>query len=205
MSVQPLPSSPSHSPQHDPNRTPTFDPTQWYRLLNASNPHKPCLDVINEGGEFNSTGSLKMAEEGYYSGQYWQFKPSSTAATCLSPPGNAIGPFILRTWWLGPLRTLAVSTPPSETGLDVPMLPRPEDGGARGSEWGVGCWGDGTVFVGCEVSGRFKVLDVGQDGRQVVLQERDEGRLTQRWRVESIRSIREEENSPRPDRGVAHL
>lgn len=82
------------------------------------------------------------------------------------------------------------------------MLLRTEDGGARDSEWMVENWGDGTVCIGYEGSGWFKVLDVGKDGREVVLQERDERRLTQRWRAESIREILEEEKYPRPQDGV---
>jgi hypothetical protein len=46
----------------------------------------------------------------------------------------------------------------------------------------------------------LKVLDVGEreDRREVVLSEKDEGKKTQRWRVEVIREILEQEYHERP-------
>jgi hypothetical protein len=46
----------------------------------------------------------------------------------------------------------------------------------------------------------LKVLDVGDraDGKEVVLREKDEGKKTQRWRVEVIREISEDEYHVRP-------
>ena len=63
----------------------------------------------------------------------------------------------------------------------------------------MGEWGDGTWWIGNEASGVLKVMDVsGENRRQVVLREKDEGAETQRWRIEAIREISEDEFYDRP-------
>ena len=71
---------------------------------------------------------------------------------------------------------------------------------ANALDWSIGQWEDGTWWIGNEASGVLKVLDVGEreDRREVVLSEKDEGRKTQRWRVEVIREILEQEYHERP-------
>jgi len=76
----------------------TFSSTIWYRLHNKFLGKDVVLDVVNDKGE-ESSGALQMAEVGDYSGQYWQIRPH--------PDDD--GTYILRTFFLGPDKTLAVN------------------------------------------------------------------------------------------------
>jgi hypothetical protein len=176
----------------------TFSPTHWYRIRNTKiNLATHCLDVINDsdGNITLCTGLLKMATIGNYAGQCWQFAPAPTSPVPNSSNDNAtVGTYILRTWWLGPNRRLTISS-----GHDkAPILLHGE-----GQVWSIGVWDEGTLWFSSIVDGKEKVLDVDEDGRNLIMKEKDEGRLTQRWAVEIIRSITEEGyHSPRADRSV---
>jgi immune inhibitor A len=145
----------------------------WYRLKNAYKPETHCLDVINDAGA-NSTGLIKMAHDGYYSGQYWQLKSN-----------NGDDTYCLRTWWLGPDRQLDVYSHDTFT----PVLQ--QRGDESGQCWTIGSWGDGTWYFSNALSGQENVLDTGDDGK-VGMGTKDEVRPTQRWRLEAIRCISEE-------------
>jgi immune inhibitor A len=162
-----------------------FSPSHFHRLKNTSNPSNPTLDIVHDAGTQNSTGLLKLTREGYYSGQYWAFTPSPTTPNF----------YRLRTWWLGPNRQLDVYADNTSK-----AVLRREDDTAHALNWRIGSWGDGTWWIGNEASGVLKVLDVGDraDGKEVVLREKDEGKKTQRWRVEVIREISEDEYHVRP-------
>lgn len=163
-----------------------LSPSHFHRITNTSNPSNPTLDIVNDHGTQNSTGLLKLTREGYYSGQYWAFVPSLSS----SNPNT----FRLRTWWLGPNRLLDVY--PEDTSKAV--LRRADDT-PHALDWRIGEWGDGTWWIGNEASGVLKVMDVGgENRRQVVLREKDEGAKTQRWRIEVIREISEDEFHDRP-------
>jgi len=163
-----------------------LSPSHFHRITNTSNPSNPTLDIVNDHGTQNSTGLLKLTREGYYSGQYWAFVPSLSS----SNPNT----FRLRTWWLGPNRLLDVY--PEDTSKAV--LRRADDT-PHALDWKVGEWGDGTWWIGNEATGVLKVMDVGgENRRQVVLREKDEGAETQRWRIEVIREISEDEYYDRP-------
>jgi hypothetical protein len=166
---------------------PPFSPTHFHRLTNVSNPSNPTLDIINDAGTQHSTGLLKLTREGYYSGQYWSFTPSLTVPNT----------YRLRTWWLGPTRLLDVYA----ADTTKPVLRQENANDMAGAlDWRVGEWGDGTWWVGNEASRVLKVLDVGnrEDGKEVVLREKEKERKTQRWRVEVIREISEDEFCIRP-------
>ena len=161
-----------------------LSPSHFHRITNVSNPSNPTLDIVNDHGTQNSTGLLKLTREGYYSGQYWAFIPSP------SIPNS----YRLRTWWLGPNRLLDVYA--DDTSKAV--LRRADDT-PHALDWRIGEWGDGTWWIGNEASGVLKVMDVGgENRRQVVLREKDEGAKTQRWRIEVIREIGEDEFHDRP-------
>ncbi|KAI4610936.1 hypothetical protein J4E80_007967 [Alternaria sp. BMP 0032] len=163
-----------------------LSPSHFHRITNTANPSNPTFDIVNDHGTQNSTGLLKLTREGYYSGQYWAFIPSPSSST----PNT----YRLRTWWLGPNRLLDVYA--EDTSKAV--LRRADDT-PHALDWKVGEWGDGTWWIGNEVSGVLKVMDVGgEDGRRVVLREKDEGVKTQRWRIEVIREISEDEFYDRP-------
>ncbi|KAG9195701.1 hypothetical protein G6011_00822 [Alternaria panax] len=185
----------------------SFSPHHFHRITNTSNPSNPNLDVTNEAGTQHSAGHLKLTREGHYSGQYWSFTPSGTphcpsSQTSESPsdnPTTCSSTYRLRTRWLGPNRQLDVYA----DDMAKPVLRRIDaTDTADALDWRVGSWGDETWWVGNEASGVLKVLDVGDrdNGREVVLRERDEGRKTQtqRWRVDVIREISEEDYHDRP-------
>ncbi|KAL1795515.1 hypothetical protein ACET3X_005739 [Alternaria dauci] len=182
---------------------PTISPYHFHRITNTSNPSNPTLDVINEAGTQNSAGHLKLTREGYYSGQFWSFTPSGTShrppQASEAPVDTPITPntYRLRTWWLGPNRQLDVYT--DDTSKAVLRRADATDT-VEALDWRVGQWDDGTWWIGNGASGVLKVLDVGEreDGREVVVREKDEGRKTQRWRIEVIREISEEEYYDRP-------
>ncbi|KAI4948391.1 hypothetical protein J4E91_005813 [Alternaria rosae] len=161
-----------------------LSPSHFHRITNTSNPSNPTLDIVNDHGTQNSTGLLKLTREGYYSGQYWAFVASPSAPNL----------YRLRTSWLGPNRLLDVYA--DDTSKAV--LRRADDT-PHALDWKVGQWGDGTWWIGNEASGVLKVMDVGgENRRQVVLREKDEGAKTQRWRIEVIREISEDEFYDRP-------
>jgi hypothetical protein len=162
-----------------------FSPTLWHRIRNTgSTPDTHCLDVINDsaGNTTLATGFLKIARIGHYAGQYWQFAPTPTTTSSFNTSNT--NTHVLRTWWLGPNRRLNVSI-----GRDTPQPILLRD---DGQVWTVGEWDDGTFWFSSTVGGKEKVLDLGDDGRAVVMKEKDEERPTQRWTVEAGRSISEE-------------
>jgi immune inhibitor A len=161
-----------------------FDPAIWYRIRNTSvNPTTHALDVINNSGgdPTLATGLLKIATIGYYAGQFWQFTPIPPSVSASDTGNDNNGIYVMHTWWLGPHRCLTIST----NDHNSPVL---QDGDAQ--VWTVGQWGDGTFWFSSTVNGKEKLLDVGEDGRAVVMREMDEGRPSQRWTVEVIRRRR---------------
>ncbi|RYN37736.1 hypothetical protein AA0113_g11020 [Alternaria arborescens] len=183
---------------------PPFSPHHFHRITNTSNSSNPTLDVINDVGRQNSTGLLKLTREGYYSGQYWSFTPSGThhcppqaSEPSKDTTSTSNTTYRIQTWWLGPNRQLDVYA----DDMSKAVLRRADaTDTANALDWSVGQWDDGTWWIGNEASGVLKVLDVGEreDRREVVLSEKDEGRKTQRWRVEVTREILELEYHERP-------
>ncbi|KAF2855112.1 hypothetical protein T440DRAFT_204238 [Plenodomus tracheiphilus IPT5] len=118
---------PSESSDSNPPPPVPFNPTTWYQLKNSHLPSTHSLDVVNDNGH-DSLGLLKIARDGYYAGQYWQFNLKSDGTT-----------HALRTWWLGPNRLLDVyARDMSSTQILLPARETP------GQCWKVEGWGDGT-------------------------------------------------------------
>ncbi|KAJ4369585.1 hypothetical protein N0V83_005347 [Neocucurbitaria cava] len=151
----------------------TFDSKMWYRLKNTYHPDTHCLDVINDNS-YDSTGLLKMARDGRYSGQHWQIK------------SNGDGTYFLRTLFLGPNRQLDTLAHDKTTPILQPTA------FVMNQFWQITPWGDGTWCLTNAYSGQYQCMDTMEGSGKMRISAVDAARMTQRWTIIPMREITEE-------------
>jgi hypothetical protein len=132
---------PTAQPSSSPSPSPSFSANTWYRLTNLFLGPTISLDVVNDNGT-SSSGTLKMAATGDYTGQYWQIRLSSTGNT-----------YSLCTRFLGPNRRLDVTSNNPTTPYLAPTS------GDAGEIWTISTWGDGTWVLTNQFTGSGLHLD----------------------------------------------
>ena len=122
-------------------------PSQCYRLTNSYTGPNIALDVVNNNGT-SSTGILKMATSGRFSGQYWQLTPYPSASS---------NTYALFTLFLGANKRLDVY------GDDATKPHLADAGNYSGQIWTISPWGNGTWMLWNQYSGSRLHLDVYGD------------------------------------------
>lgn len=152
----------------------TIDSHAWYKLRNVAAPGRS-LDVINDGHQLIDA-RLRMAQDGYYSGQFWHFRPSTTHP----------GLYNLCTMWLKPNKSLDVYGNDKTTPhlITTERLP--------GQQWMVQPMGDGTWRLS-NLYSEGLVLAVDEVGRGLHLVPQDSlgGSRRCEWILQWDRPIRE--------------
>jgi len=151
--------------------TTSFDPKTWYRFTNAFLGTSTALDVVNDNGA-SSSGLLKMAPLGNFSGQFWQLvrQPS--------------GAFKLRTMFLGPDKVLDVY------GDNKTKPHLATKGNFSGQLWTIADGGNGTWRLSNSFSGPGLHLDTYADTHDPFLGDGDH--TGQHWSITVIGKISEE-------------
>jgi hypothetical protein len=156
-------------PTVQPSPSPTFSANSWYRLTNLFLGPTISLDVVNDNGT-SSSGTLKMAATGDYSGQYWQIKLSSTGNT-----------YSLCTNFLGPNMRLDVTSNNPTTPYLAPTS------GDAGQIWTISTWGDGTWYLTNQFTGSGLHLDTYSDTYVPFMGDGDH--TGQHWNISEIEAI----------------
>jgi hypothetical protein len=142
----------------------------WYRLTNLYATGL-ALDVVNDA-EQSSSGRLKMAPIGNYSGQYWRLVHYPTAS---SPT------YALYTRFLGEQKRLDVYG-------DNKTKPHLADAGNySGQIWTIAPWGDSTWRLTNKYSGPDLHLDVYSDTMEPFMGDGDHS--GQHWQLTAIAPI----------------
>ena len=115
----------NHTSPTDLSHPGSFDSRYWYKIHPASRPFMT-LDVINDGNQLTDA-HIHLAQDGNFSGQYWQFRPSRTQP----------GAYNLVTMWLGKDRALDVY------GDDKTTPHLTAAGNFSGQQWMIHSNGDG--------------------------------------------------------------
>ncbi|KAI9765244.1 MAG: hypothetical protein M1840_007736 [Geoglossum simile] len=148
--------------------TASFDDSTWYRCTNSFLGPNTALDVQNDG-QGNAEGLLKMAPLGNYSGQFWRFVPYGS------------GTYKLCTMFLGPDRVLDVY------GNDKTKPHLATKGNYSGQIWTISGWGDGTWKLTNSYSGSDLHLDTYSDTHAPFMGDGDH--TGQHWTISSIQKI----------------